>query len=263
MTDFLKKFFFSTRLMAVLFIVFAIAMAFGTFIESWYSTETARIWIYNAKWFEAIMVFFVINFSGNIFRYKLYRKEKWAVLLLHLSFVLILIGAFVTRYISYEGMMPIREGATENTFLSEKTFLTVYVDGEIEGEMKRKVLQENILVTEQAIKSSLPWKTDFNGQPLKIEYAGFIDGAEESLIEDEIGEKYLKIVEAGDGARHDHYLLNGSVSNIHNILFALNKPTDGAINISTTDSVYTIQSPFEGTYMRMADQLQGELIKAS
>ena len=46
--------------MAVLFIVFATAMAFGTFVESWYSTETARIWIYNAWWFEAIMAFFMI-----------------------------------------------------------------------------------------------------------------------------------------------------------------------------------------------------------
>ncbi|MFT6994259.1 MAG: hypothetical protein ACJA1P_000992, partial [Maribacter sp.] len=62
MTDLFKKIFFSTRLMSVLFIVFATAMAFGTFIESWYSTETARIWIYNATWFEVIMVFFVINF---------------------------------------------------------------------------------------------------------------------------------------------------------------------------------------------------------
>jgi hypothetical protein len=35
------------------------------------------------------------------------------------------LGAFVTRYISYEGMMPIREGAAENQFYSDKTFLTV------------------------------------------------------------------------------------------------------------------------------------------
>ncbi|MEY3600144.1 MAG: hypothetical protein RLZZ463_921 [Bacteroidota bacterium] len=66
--------------MAVLFVVFAIAMGLGTFIESWYSTDTARIWIYNATWFEVIMVFFVINFTGNIARYRLLRKEKWAVL---------------------------------------------------------------------------------------------------------------------------------------------------------------------------------------
>ena len=108
--------------MAVLFIVFATAMAFGTFIESWYSTETARIWIYNATWFEVIMVFFVINFIGNISKYKLLRKEKWPVLTLHLSWILIIIGAFVTRYISFEGMMPIREGNSEKVFYSDKTF---------------------------------------------------------------------------------------------------------------------------------------------
>ena len=262
MKDTLKNILFSTRLTAVLFIVFAIAMALGTFIENSYSTATARIWIYNTKWFEAIMLFFVINFFGNMFRYRLFRKEKWAVLLLHLSFILIIIGAFITRYISYEGKMPIREGATENFFYSENTYLTVYIDGEVNGELKRKVLQDKILVTPEAIKSTLPWKSDFNDIPVKIEYKDFISGAEEGLIEDENGDEYLKIVEAGEGSRHDHYLKNGEVSSIHNILFALNKPTEGAINIST-DSTYTIQSPFEGTFMRMADQLQGNLVKDS
>src|SRR5680860_1619131 len=140
MKDLLKKFFFSTRLMAILFIVFATAMAFGTFIESKYSTETARIWIYNAWWFEAIMVFFVINFMGNMVRYRLFRWEKWPVLTLHLSWILIIVGAFITRYISFEGMMPIREGKTEKVFYSDKTYLTAYVDGEIDGQPKRKTL---------------------------------------------------------------------------------------------------------------------------
>ena len=122
MIETLKKILFSTRLMSVLFIAFATAMAFGTFIESWYSTETARIWIYNATWFETMMVFFVINFAGNIKRYGLLKWKKWPVLLLHISWVLIIIGAFVTRYISYEGMMPIREGETEKIFYSDKTY---------------------------------------------------------------------------------------------------------------------------------------------
>src|SRR6476660_5046199 len=106
----LFSFLFSTRLMAVLFIEFAVAMATGTFIESKYNTDTARILIYNTRWFELIMVFFVINFIGNIKRYSLWQKSKWATLLLHLAFILIIGGAFITRYISFEGMMPIREG---------------------------------------------------------------------------------------------------------------------------------------------------------
>ena len=126
MRDQLFKILFSTRLTALLFILYPTAMAFGTFIESWYSTDTAKIWIYNALWFEVIMVFMAINFIGNIFKYRLLRKEKWAVLMIHLSFLLILLGAFVTRYIGYEGMMPIREGASESQFLSEKTYFEAF-----------------------------------------------------------------------------------------------------------------------------------------
>ncbi|PCJ94976.1 MAG: cytochrome C biogenesis protein [Flavobacteriaceae bacterium] len=263
MTEFLKKTLFSTRLTAVLFIVFATAMAFGTFIESWYSTETARIWIYNAKWFEAIMGFFVINFLGNMVRYRLMRLEKLPVLLLHLSWILIIVGAFITRYISFEGAMPIREGKTERVFYSDKTFLTAFVDGKINGEAQRKILEDDIIVTPEALKSKLPWKSDYNGQPFTISYAGFIDGAKEGLIEDENGKEYLKIVEAGDGQRHEHFLESGKVASIHNVLFALNKSTDGAINLFTTDSTYQIKSPFEGDFMRMADQFKGQLIKDS
>jgi len=263
MTDLLKKFFFSTRLMAVLFIVFATAMAFGTFIESKYSTDTARIWVYNAWWFEAIMVFFVINFLGNMFRYRLLRWEKWPVLTLHLSWILIIVGAFVTRYISFEGMMPIREGKTENVFFSDKTYLTAFVDGEIDGQPRRKTLQEDLIVTAEGIKSNLPWDSDYDGQPFTISYVEFIDGEKEGLISDDNGKEYLKIVEAGDGQRHEHFLESGQVASIHGVLFALNKPTDGAINITSTDSTYQITSPFEGSFIRMADQQQGQVGKDS
>ena len=263
MKQILEKFFFSSRLMAILFITFATAMGLGTFIESWYSTDTARIWIYNTTWFEAIMVFFVINFSGNIFRYRLVRVEKLPVLLLHLSWVLIILGAFVTRYISFEGVMPIREGNKENVFYSGKTFFTVLVDGKIEGELKRRKFEDDIIVTAEAIKSTLPWKYDFNGQPFTISYVDYINGAKKGLILDKNGKSYLKIVEAGGGIRHEHFLENGTVASIHNILFALNKETQAAINFYITDSTARIHSPFEGEFMRMADKFQGKLVKDS
>ena len=88
----IKSILFSTRLMAVLFIGYAVAMAAGTFIESAYNTDTARVIIYNTWWFEAIHIFFLINFFGNISRYQLWKKEKWATLLLHLSFIFIIVG---------------------------------------------------------------------------------------------------------------------------------------------------------------------------
>jgi cytochrome c-type biogenesis protein CcsB len=260
--DKIISFFSSTRLMAVLFVVFALAMGIGTFIEDAYNTDTARIYIYNAWWFELIMLLFVINFIGNINRYRLLQWKKWATLLLHLSFILIIIGAFITRYISYEGMMPIREGATENHFYSDKTYLTVFVDGEYQGEMRRRTFEDDILLSPVA-NNDFTLKGDFNEIPFKVEYKDFKIGAKETVIEDKNGIYYLKFVESSGGTRHEHFLKEGEVQNIHNVLFAFNKPTPGAINIIKTGDSYTIESPFEGNFMRMADQFQGTVVKDS
>ena len=249
---------FSTRLTAVLFVLFPTAMGIGTFIESWYSTDTAKIWIYNAWWFEALLALMMLNFIGNIFKYRLLRKEKWAVLSLHLSFILIILGAFITRYFGYEGMMPIREGASENIFLSEKTYLTVLIDGERNGAPARKKMQGPLLLSEH-VNNNFSWEGEFSGQEFTIDYLGFEESMTEDLVLDETGERYLKIVEAGDGTRHEHYIKEGDIANIHNILFSFNKPQDGAINLRMEAGAYYISSPFSGNYMRMADQFKGSL----
>ena len=258
------SFLFSTRLMAVLFIGFGIAMATGTFIESKYNTDTARILVYNAWWFEAIMFFFVINFVGNIKRYQLYKKEKWATLLFHLSWIFIIIGAFVTRYISYEGMMPIREGTSSNQFFSEKSFLTVFVDGDYKGKMMRLTLEKALLMS-PATNNQFAINEKFAEVPFEIEYKEFVLDAketiEETIEETTNGKVYLKLVESSDGTRHEHMLKEGEVQNIHNVLFVLNKPTKGAINIDSKNN--TISAPFDGEFMRMADKLQGKVTKDS
>lgn len=254
---------FSTRLTATLFLVYAAAMAVGTFLDVGFETAPSpysTVLIYNAWWFEAIMVLFVVNFAGNIFRYRLHKREKWTTLLLHLSFIFILVGAFVTRYIGYEGVVHIREGATENKMLSQHTYLTVAIDGDyqIDGASQRRTVAPKKLILSDRLNNNFEISTDYNKQPVTITYNNFIKGAKEGLIPSEDGEEYLKIVEAGDGERHDHWMKLGQVVNIHNVLFSVNKPTPGAININySEESGYTITSPFEGTYMRMADQMRG------
>ena len=251
---------FSTRLMALLFIGFAVAMAAGTFIESKYNTDTARILVYNAWWFEAIMLFFVINFIGNIKRYQLYKKEKWVTLLMHLSWIFIIIGAFITRYISYEGMMPIRENTSSNQVFSDKNYLTVFVDGEYQGKMMRRTFEKPLLLS-PVTSNDFSINDKFADIPFEIQYQNFVLDAKETIKETPNGDVYLKLVESGDGTRHEHMLKEGEVQNIHNVLFALNKPTKGAINIDTKTN--TILAPFDGQFMRMADKLQGKVAKDS
>ncbi|MDA0200573.1 MAG: cytochrome c biogenesis protein CcsA [Bacteroidetes bacterium] len=250
------KYLFSNQLMALLFIAFSTAMAFGTFIESWYSTDTAKIWVYNAWWFELILALFMVNFFGNIFKYRLLKKEKWATLSIHLSFILIIFGAFITRYFGFEGVMPIREGASESTFLSEKTYLTVFIEGEIDGVPQRKTLEKEFLLSEHT-DNYFEWNNEFNGQDFSIRYDNFAEDVSEQLVLDDEGERYIKIVESSDGTRHDHSLKEGEVANIHNLLFSLNNPIAGAINIRSEGGLHYITTPFDGTYLRMADQQSG------
>ena len=168
----LISFFYSTKLMAILFITFAIAMAVGTFVENDYDTDTARIWVYNTWWFEAIMGLFVVNFIGNIFRYQLLKKENWAVLVLHLSWVFIIVGAGVTRYFGNEGMISLREGETINTYLSDRTYITAMVDGNYQGAPLRKKKQKEVLFSSHT-SNHYQWSSDFKGKPFSITYKSF------------------------------------------------------------------------------------------
>ena len=266
----ISNFLFSTRLTASLFVLFAVAMAVGTFMDQGQETSPtpfSRNLVYNAWWFEAIMGFFLVNFIGNIFRFRLLRKEKWATLTLHLSFISILLGAFITRYHGFEGVMSIREGSTENTFLSQKTYLTFFIDGdyEIDGQIQRLVIENEEVDFSSRLKNQYKLKTKYGDTPISIELLDFIKGAEEDIVPNDKGEYYLKLVEANNDGSHNHFLKLGEVSNIHNVLYALNKPTAGAINLTfdEKDNTISIESPFNGEYMVMSTKEQGVILKDS
>ena len=250
----------STRLTAILFITFSAAMGIGTFIESMHGTDAARILIYNAFWFEIMMILFLINFIFNIKRYNLLSRPKFGILLMHLSWILIIIGAGVTRYIGHEGVMPIREGNTSNEFLSSDTWLTVLVDGEIDGNPLRRKLEKKLLLSEYtSFNNSFIIKNDFDKQKFEIEYLDFIENVDYSVVESESGSNFIKVVEASKGDRHDHYIEEGQVENIHGVLFSLNNYVENAINFIYVDDELFIQSSFRGTYMRMIDQKTGDV----
>ena len=254
------QFLFSTKFMLVLLILFPVAMGIGTFLESWYSTDAARIWIYNAWWFELLMLLLMVNFMGNIKKYNLLSKEKLSVLILHLSFIFILLGAFVTRYIGDEGVMPIRENNVSNTYLSEKTYLTVFVDGTEDGVPQRKTLKSYLLLSEH-VNNDFTINDDFYSKDFSISYIDYKENVTEGLVLDPSGERYIKLVEALDGNRQDHYIKEGQVTSIQNILFSFNYYQKGAINITSEAGEYYIESPFDGIYTIMSNQQSAELNK--
>ena len=269
---------FSTRLTGVLFLAFAASMGIATFIENDYGTQSSKALVYNTWWFELIMLIFVINFIGNVFKYRLFRKEKFSVLLFHLAFILILVGAGITRYISYEAIMPIKEGETTNLMLSEKTYFSVTVD---DGKVQKGPVEKIYYFAHEPSSeirfiplvsrflnfirggNSFSINTDFKGNQVAINYVNYIPNAFEEFVADENEEEFLHFVESSGGGRHDHYVKKGDIVNIHNAMVAFENPTPGAINIFTERDTLRIDAPFEGSYMIMATQKNIPVLKDS
>jgi cytochrome c-type biogenesis protein CcsB len=263
----MKKFFnflYSTRLTATLFLLFAAAMAVATFIENDFGTQTSKALIYNAWWFEAIMGFFIINFFGNIFRYRLYKKEKWPVLMFHASFLLILVGAGITRYVGYEGIMLIEEGETTNKFLSETTYLNAVID---DGNSQKPEVNAPIMLSAWGTNTwsyTDAFKTKEKNIDFKFELVDYIPWAEKKLIEDENGIEHLFFVESSDGTRHEHWIEKGSIQNIHGILVGFDAESDNAsINFTNKNGALKMISKENGNWFRMADQKKGKIAKDS
>ena len=250
----------STRLTAILFLTFSAAMGVGTFIESMHGTDAAKILIYNAFWFELMMLLFLINFIFNIKRYNLLSRPKMGILLMHLSWILIIIGAGITRYIGYEGVMPIREGKISNEYLSSDTYLTVLIDGEIDNNPLRRKFEKKLLLSEYTQYSNdFIIKNVYDNQKFQIEYLDFTENVDYTVVESDKGNNFIKIVEASKGDRHEHYVEEGQVVNLHGVLFSFNNYTDTAINFIYVDEELFIQSSFNGTFMRMIDQKTGNV----
>ena len=250
---------YSTRLTGILFIVFAFAMGIATFIENDYGTQTAKKLIFNAWWFEAIMVFFVINFFGNIFRFRLYKKEKWSVLLFHVSFLFILIGAGITRYVSYEGIMPIIEGESSNVMFSQTNYFDVVAhDGK-----EQKVYESDKILLSALGKPNYSFKNDFRGKDFKFKLVEYLQNVEEVFEESETGDQYIHFVESTSGSRHDHYIKKGTSQLIHNVLVGFDNVNNNSIDIITIDDSLKIITNTDGTFFRMSDSFNGTIVKDS
>lgn len=111
--------FYSFLVSTILLLALAIAMAVATFIESEQGVMAARSLVYNATWFEVLLALLGINVAGSLFYYRTFSWSKISVPLFHLAFVLMLLGAFLTRYTGVEGTVLIREGQSSNQVVVE------------------------------------------------------------------------------------------------------------------------------------------------
>jgi cytochrome c-type biogenesis protein CcsB len=253
---------FASPILAVIFLLtFAISMAVATFIENDYGTATAWKVIYDAWWFELVMLGLGVCFIMNIYKYKLWRLEKWALLMFHLAFIVILIGASITRYASYGGIMRIREGESSNMIVSDNNYLHVHLtDGNLTKSIRKKLEFSPIS------NNDFELNDDFNGLPISISYNEFIADAVPEIKDNAEGGKAMiqMVVSAGNG-RETVFLEKGEVEAIgaHQHKVGFDVQQEGVINITEKDGVFSILSPRDLSTFVMATETASTIKKDS
>ncbi|OQB31582.1 MAG: Cytochrome c biogenesis protein CcsA [Bacteroidetes bacterium ADurb.Bin174] len=105
-----KRYLSSYKTTITLLLIYAVAMAIATFVEKDHGTEIAKKWVYYSPAFFLLQFLLVLNFFAAWNRYGYVKQKRWALLTVHLAFVVILGGALTTFLFGKEGTVHIREG---------------------------------------------------------------------------------------------------------------------------------------------------------
>ena len=166
---------FSFKTTLILLALLAIGAGYATFIENDFGTSTARVLVYNNLWYETILVLTTINLTGIIFKYKMWKNK--ARFIFHSSFVIILIGAGITRYAGYEGIMQIPEGETENRMLSLEPYLQVTIK---DGDQVYYQEYQKEFTTLFKNMNNFSYEIPFGDKKLNLSYKDFLFAKKES-----------------------------------------------------------------------------------
>ena len=246
---------FSTSAAGLYMILFAIAIGVATFIENDFGTSSAQKVIFKAHWFELLLLLFGISILVNIFRFRLIQQKKWAVFAFHTSILIILLGAAVTRYFGYEGMMHIREGDSSNTILSFDEYLVF--EATKEGQTYK--FEEPVLF---ATLGNNHFKESYllGNQEVKVEVTDFMPNPQEMIVDDDNGLPTLKIVIGGANGREEYYLQKGKHFQIRGTLFNFRDTEEPqGFNIKYENGALYFKAPTTFSQTVMATQKKEDL----
>lgn len=236
----LAELLFSYYLMGFVLIAFAVSIATATFIENDFGTATARAAVYNARWFEILLLVGMINLSGIIITRKLYRKEKFTIFIFHFSFLVILLGAAITRFFGSEGIMHIREGASSSKIVSEGT----YIYGNAITNTDTAFAEKKIIVSPyNANKYKL--KFPHASKSITVECTDIIPKAMPIGKESTNGQPLLEIVVAAMQGRETITLLSGNSQQIGHFTLSFDDTLKrNGMMVWRTDSGLFFKAPF-------------------
>ncbi len=247
---------FSMKMAVLVLFLFGVTVGVATFIENDYGTQTAQALVYKAQWFEFFLAYFIAILMYQIIKYKSY-KTKFPVFLFHSSFILIAIGALVTRYVGYEGVMHIREGETSQKMVSNVKSLQLIAKAD-----DKDLYFEKPLYLSSMTKNRLHETLSVGDKKLEISLLKYLPVAQEKAIPDPKGKKFLELkVSAGRKGQIYYFSAGdkidfGSFSIAYNAKQALSQPT---FLIRDTATGLEVEFPDTLKTLNMNDRSAAEL----
>ncbi|QOY51862.1 cytochrome c biogenesis protein CcsA [Candidatus Sulfurimonas baltica] len=246
----------SMKLMLLLIFLFAAASGIATFIENDHGINTSWALVYSTCWFEAVQVLLGISIIGNIFKYKMYTKKKIPTFIFHIAFLFVLLGSGITRYYGYEGVMHIREGATEHRMLSSDAFLQV---GATKND--KKYYEEEIVYISALGGREFKTTLDVDGKDITVKYKKFIDKAVKTAVEDENGVPIVSFVITTPQGPEKFFLKSGDFIDLGPLAIYFDKePTGEAkpiLRLINNNGNISFVSNVQINWMKMADRSEG------
>jgi cytochrome c-type biogenesis protein CcsB len=228
--------------MGVLFVLFAIAMAVATFLENDFGSAAAYSMVYNTRWFELILFLLALNLVGQVVVLKLLRREKLSVGLFHLSFILMIIGAGITRYFGWEGSMHIREGEEQQLCFSNEKYIGYSVkdnNGTIIASHTRKYSMTSVSA------DKFNKRIKINGREYELLLAKIIPNASEIVADSPEGEPIVSmLVTKNMTSRETLTLKKGDTKTSNGISFGFASLQQADVNISLDSGKFFVQSRF-------------------
>ncbi|WP_457639795.1 c-type cytochrome biogenesis protein CcsB [Persephonella sp.] len=250
----------SIEFMLLLTAIFAVAIGFATFVENDFGSETAWALVYGAKWFEVLWILLAVNLVGNIFKYRMWQPKKLPAFLFHLSFLIIFLGAALTRYTGYEGIMHIREGQQSNTIVSSDSYLQITAEKDGKVFHKEKPVFMSVLAKEfNRFEESL----DIDGKKLVVRYVDYYPKAEKVIKPDKNGIPMIAVTYLVDGQPVNRVIKFGETFKINGILVSFGKEIKGHsgdyIYIYVKDGRFFIKSNRDINFFEMDSQKTGQV----
>lgn len=246
------RFLFSPVFMGLLFLAFALSMAVATFFENDFGSPAAYKMVYDTKWFELILLLLAVNLVGQLINYKLFRIAKLPVALFHLSFLLLIAGAGITRYFGWEGNMHIREGEEQSECSTNEKYIGYKVKG-TDGNVLSGRLDKYSLTSVSADEYRKVIK--INDRDYNLVLKKIIPNATEKLRSSPAGVPLISLLLNEGMTQSENLILKrGERKSAGGIYIGFESPDSSDVNISFNHEGFFISSGLDLGVMSMMTQ---------